>query len=381
MSTWAHPARAEIVVDLDAIAHNVTTLSDLVAPAALMAVVKADGYGHGMVPVARAARAAGAPWLGVATPEEAVGLRDAGDTGRLLCWLTAPGDRYDDVLALDVDVAAYSVAQVEEIAEAAARVGVSARVHLKIDTGLSRGGATVGQWTDLCARARVFEQQGAIRVVAVWSHLVASDEPAHPANAEQAKVFDWAVTVAEEAGLRLELRHLANSAAAIGRPDLRHDLVRCGISVYGLDPAPGVIGDIGLVPAMTVQGRLALVKELPSGAGVSYGHAWVAPEATSVGLVPVGYAEGIPRAASPGAEVWVAGRRRPVRGKVCMDQMVVDLHGDDVPAGSAYVLFGTGLDGEPTAQDWAEAAGTINYEIVTRIGGRMPRRYLGKDHT
>ncbi|GGD23432.1 alanine racemase [Nocardioides daphniae] len=379
MTDGAHPARAEIVVDLDAVAHNVATLREVVAPAALMAVVKADGYGHGMVEVARVARANGADWLGVATPEEAVALRASGDEGRLLCWLAAPGDPYDAVLAADVDVAAYTPSQLNEIAAAAARAGVTARVHLKIDTGLSRGGATPEQWPDLCAHARDLERAGSVRAVAVWSHLVASDEPDHPANTDQSKVFDWAVDVAEQAGLQLEARHLANSAAAVLRPDLRHDMVRCGIAVYGLDPAPGVTPDIGLVPAMTVRGRLAMVKEVPAGAGVSYGHAWVAPAPTTLGLVPVGYAEGIPRAASPGAEVWVDGARRPVRGKVCMDQLVVDLDGDTPAPGSDFVLFGPGREGEPTAQEWAEAVGTINYEIVTRIGGRMPRRYVGKD--
>lgn len=378
MTSWAPAARAEIVVDLDAVAHNVATLRDLVAPAAFMAVVKADGYGHGMVEVARAARRAGADWLGVATPEEALALRASGDVGPLLCWLSAPGDDYDAVLAAHVDVAAYTSAQVDEIAAAAARVGVTARVHLKIDTGLHRGGAAPELWADLCEHAWRTEADGTLSVVGVWSHLVASDEPEHPANAEQAKLFEWAVGVAEQAGLELEVRHLANSAAAILRPDLRHDLVRCGIAVYGLDPAPGITPDLGLRPAMTVQGRLALVKEVSAGAGVSYGHEWVAPAATTLGLVPVGYGEGVPRAASPGAEVFVAGRRRPVRGKVCMDQLVVDLHGDTPEPGTAFVLLGPGDDGEPTAQDWAEAAGTINYEIVTRIGGRMPRRYVGE---
>ncbi|MBE7324927.1 alanine racemase [Nocardioides sp. Y6] len=381
MSERAHPARAEIVVDLDAVAHNVSTLRDLVAPAALMAVVKADGYGHGMSAVARTARAAGATWLGVATPEEALALRAAGDTGRLLCWLAAPGDSYEEVLAADVDVAAYDVAQFDEVAAAAGRAGVTARVHLKIDTGLSRGGATAEQWPGLCAHARQVEASGAVRVVGVWSHLVASDEPGHPVTDLQAKAFDEAVALAEKAGLQLEVRHLANSAAAIHRADLRHDLVRCGISIYGLDPAPGVPSPVDLVPAMTVQGRLALTKSVPAGAGVSYGHAWVATEETTLGLVPVGYGEGVPRAASPGAEVWVAGRRRPVRGKVCMDQLVVDLHGDSVAAGERYVLFGPGDAGEPTAQDWAEAAGTINYEIVTQLGGRLTRRYVGKDQS
>lgn len=378
MTDRAATARAEIVVDLDAIAHNVVTLRTRVAPAALMAVVKADAYGHGMVEVAATARAAGADWLGVATPEEAVALRAAGDAGRLLSWLTAPGDSYADVLAADVDVAAYTTSEIDAIAAEASAQGRTARVHLKIDTGLTRGGATSLQWPELCAHAKAVEESGAIRVVGVWSHLVASDEPAHPANAAQAERFSHALAVAEAAGLELEVRHIANSAAAVMNPALRHDLVRCGIAVYGLDPAPGVTPDIGLVPAMTVQGRLALVKDVEAGAGVSYGHAWVAPEATTVGLVPVGYADGIPRAASPGAEAWVGGRRRPVRGKVCMDQLVIDLHGDRPEPGAEFVLFGTGADGEPTAQDWAEAVGTINYEIVTNVGGRLARRYVGE---
>ncbi|WP_110240729.1 alanine racemase [Nocardioides gilvus] len=378
MTDRAATARAEMVVDLDAIAHNVAILRERVAPAALMAVVKADAYGHGMVEVAATARAAGAEWLGVATPEEAVSLRAAGDTGRLLSWLTAPGDSYAAVLAADVDVAAYTIPEVDAIAAEAAAQGRTARVHLKIDTGLSRGGATALQWPELCAHSRAVEETGAIRVVGVWSHLVASDEPEHPANTTQAERFDHALKVAEAAGLELEVRHIANSAAAVMNPGLRHDLVRCGIAVYGLDPAPGVTPDIGLVPAMTVQGRLSLVKEIEAGAGVSYGHAWVAPAATTVGLVPVGYADGIPRAASPGAEAWVAGRRRPVRGKVCMDQLVIDLQGDRPDPGATYVLFGSGADGEPTAQDWAEAVGTINYEIVTGVGGRLTRRYVGK---
>lgn len=369
-------SRAEIVVDLDAIAHNVAVLRERVAPAAFMAVVKADGYGHGMVEVARAARAAGAEWLGVATAEEALALRAAGDTGRVLCWLSAPGDAYGEVLAADVDVAAYTAEALDEIAAAARTAGVRARVHLKIDTGLSRGGATQEQWPELCAYARLHERAGDVTVAAVWSHLVASDEPEHPANAAQAAVFDWALKEAEAAGLELEVRHLANSAAAIMAPETRYDLVRCGIALYGLDPAPGVTPDIGLRPAMTVRGRLALVKEVAAGAGVSYGHTWIADRATTLGLVPIGYGEGVPRAASPGAEVWVAGRRRPLRGRICMDQFVVDLDGDLPEAGSEYVMFGPGDDGEPTAQDWAEAIGTINYEVVTRLGGRLARRYV-----
>ena len=374
-------ARAEIVVDLDAIEHNVRVLSAHVAPSALMAVVKADAYGHGMLEVAAAARRAGARWLGVATGEEALALRAAGDTGRVLCWVFAPGDLYADLVAAGVDVAVYTPEQVAQVAAEARLLGVVARVHLKIDTGLSRGGATPADWPALCAAARAAEQDGALRAVGVWSHLVASDEPDHPANDAQAEVFAWALAEAERAGLDLEVRHIANSAAAVLRPDLRYDLVRCGIALYGLDAAPGVMPDLGLRPAMTVRGRLAMVKKVPAGQGVSYGYAWSADRDTTLGLVPVGYADGIPRAASPGAEVWVAGRRRPVRGRVCMDQMVVDLDGDLPEAGAEFVLLGPGDRGEPTADDWAEAIGTINYEVVSRLGGRLLRRHVGGTDT
>jgi alanine racemase len=366
--------RAEIVVDLAAIRHNVRRLREIAGPGVrMMTVVKADGYGHGMVPVARAAREAGAEWLGVATIDEALALREAGDTGRLLCWLDAPGEEYAAAIARDVDVTAYALDELAEMTEAARALGAVARVQLKVDTGLSRGGAGLPAWPDLVQAARKAELAGEVVVTGIWSHFAASDEPDHPANDAQERAFVDALEVAAAAGLDPEVRHLANSAATVLRPSARFDLVRCGIASYGQDPAPGHTHDLGLVPAMTAQGRLAMVKPVRAGAGVSYGHTWVADRDTTVGLVPMGYGDGVPRHASNTAEVWVAGRRRPIRGRVCMDQFVVDLDGDLPPAGEPVVLFGTGTDGEPTAQDWAEACGTINYEIVTRIGGRMHR--------
>ena len=367
---------AEIVVDLAAIRHNVRTLRELVAPAQLMTVVKADGYGHGMLEVAAAARAAGTDWLGVATVEEALALRAAGDVGPLLCWLDVPGERYSEAIQRDIDVTAYTLAELDAIAGSAHHVHRPARLQLKVDTGLSRGGATARDWPSLVASAARLQDRGLVRVTGVWSHFACSDEPGHPANAAQEQAFREALTVAEEAGLRPEVRHLANSAAAVLRPSSRLDLVRCGIAAYGLDPAPGETPDLGLVPAMTVRARLVMSKQVTAGAGVSYGHTWTAERDTTVGLVPVGYGDGVPRHASGTAEVWVGGRRRPVRGRVCMDQLVVDLDGELPDAGAEVVLFGTGQSGVPTAQDWAEACGTINYEIVTRIGGRMSRRHV-----
>jgi alanine racemase len=214
-------------------------------------------------------------------------------------------------------------------------------------------------------------------VTGVWSHFACSDEPDHPANQRQEAAFRDALDGAERAGLRPEVRHLANSAGALLRPSSRFDLVRCGIASYGLDPAPGLSPDLGLEPAMTVVAPLALTKRLARGSGVSYGHTWVAPGETRVGLVPLGYGDGVPRHAGNTAEVWVDGKRRPVRGRICMDQFVVDLGDDEAAAGDEVVLCGPRTAGEPTADDWARACGTIHYEIVTRMGGRLGRRYVG----
>ncbi len=372
-------ARAELVVDLDAIRHNVRLLREHTG-VPLIAVVKADGYGHGMLPVARAAREAGAAWLAVATLDEVRALRAAGDDGPLLTWLTVPEEQYDDMILAGVDLTAYSVEELHEIDEAVAEAGRPARVQLKVDTGLHRGGASRAHWSALFAAAREGEQQGRWTVTGVWSHLACSDEPDHPANAAQEAAFREAVDLARGFGLDPEIVHLANSAAAVTRPSSRFDAVRCGIAVYGLDPAPGVPHGLDLRPAMTARATLALVKHLDAGDAVSYGHTWTAPAPTTVGLVPVGYGDGVPRNAGNAADVAVDGKRRPIRGRVCMDQLVVDLGGDEPAAGSDVVLFGppTGPRGaQPTAQDWAEACGTINYEIVTRIGGRMTRRYEG----
>ena len=331
--------RAEIVVDVAAIRHNVRLIRETTG-VQMIAVVKADGYGHGMLESARAARDAGAEWIGVATLDEAVALREAGDEGRLLCWLAVPGEEYAGALTRDVDVTAYSVAELDEIAAAAAATGIPARLQIKVDTGLSRGGAPASSWAEVFRRARAGEEAGSWRVTGVWSHFACSDEPDHPANDLQEARFREALAMADAEGLRPEVRHLGNSAAALLRPGARFDAVRCGIAIYGLDPAPGHTPDLGLVPAMTVRTRLAMVKQIDAGEAVSYGHTWTAEHATSVGLVPVGYGDGVPRHASNAADVAVGGKRRPIRGRVCMDQFVVDLGGDLPAAGSEVVLFG-----------------------------------------
>lgn len=362
-------------MDLGAIRRNVAFLRELCAPAAMMTVVKADGYGHGLVESARAAREAGSEWLGTATVAEAMALREAGDTGRILCWLDAPGPDPTAAIDADLDLTAYSIDELDRIAA----TGLPARVQLKVDTGLSRGGATLADWPALVAHAAELERAGRVTITGIWSHLSSSDEPASPANDRQEQRFREALAVAEAAGLRLEVRHLANSAGALLRPSARFDLVRCGLASYGLDPAPGVTPpEIAgrLEPAMTVQAPLAMVKPIEAGESVSYGATWTAERPTTLGLVPMGYGDGIPRHASSTGEVEVDGARRPMRGRVCMDQFVVDLGGDTPPAGETAVIFGNGRGGEPTAQDWAEASDTISYEIVTRMRGRYPRRYV-----
>ena len=375
---------AQVVVDLGAIRHNVRRLRELVAdgvdaPPALMVVVKADGYGHGMVPVARAAREAGADWLGVATHEEALALREAGDTGRLLCWLAVHGADFAPLVEADIDVTAYSSAQVDDVVRGAREAGRVARLQLKFDTGLSRGGASRGDWLELVAAARIAQDERAAVVTGLWSHLACADEPDHPANARQQAAFVEACALAEDAGLHPEVRHLANSAGAVLLPSLRHDLVRVGISTYGFSPAPSVVSgaDLGLVPAMTVRGTVVLAKELQAGDGVSYGHTYVAPEPMRVALVPMGYGDGVPRHASSTAEVQIDGIRGQVLGRVCMDQLVV--RAPYAHAGDEVVLFGPGSNGEPTATDWARWSGTIDYEIVTRMGGRQTRLWVDSE--
>ncbi|GLY91181.1 alanine racemase [Actinoallomurus iriomotensis] len=364
-------------VDLVAIRRNVELLRESAPGAELMAVVKADGYGHGIIPAARAAVAGGASWLGVATLDEALTLRRAGLDVRVMCWLYAPGERFDDAVAEDVDLSATSVGQVEEITRAAARVGRQVRLHLKTDTGLARSGATPADWPALVDAALRAQAEGLATVVGLWSHMACADEPGHPSIAAQLREFDEAVELAEKAGARPEVRHIANSAATLTLPEARYDLVRPGIAVYGLDPIPslGPARRLGLRPAMTLTGRLALAKRVGAGQGVSYGHRYTTSAETTLGLVPLGYADGIPRHGTNLLEVWAAGRRRRVAGTVCMDQFVIDVGDDEIRAGDEVILFGPGDRGEPTAQDWAEMLGTISYEIVTRIGARVPRTY------
>lgn len=420
------PCERAAVIDLDALAHNVRRLRALVAPSLLIAVVKADAYGHGAEAVARTALAAGADMLGVAHVREALRLRERGVGGRLLAWLHTASTDFPAALAHDVELGV-SGWELEPIAEAAERSGRTARLHLKIDTGLGRNGATARQWPDLVARARALEERGLVRVTGVFTHLAVADEPERPETREQLARFDDAVARARAAGLRPELLHVANSpatlaplltrdagdrdpggrgahAAPAGAPGdgarvapagaapgdgverPYYDAVRVGLALYGLSPFEGTsAADLGLRPVMTLRTVVDAVKEVPAGQGVSYGLAYRTERPTTLALIPLGYADGVPRVGTGGpVRIHPAGAPAgtyPVVGRIAMDQLVVDLGrpGLSDPAlgylHAPAVLFGGGE--EPSADEWARAAGTINYEIVTRISARVDRVTVG----
>lgn len=371
---------AAAVVDLGAVAANVAALRGFASGAAVMAVVKADGYGHGMLPVARAALAGGATSLGVAHLGEALALRAAGIDAPVLAWLTIPGDAYQQAVAADVEIGVSARAALGDVAAAARSLGVTAKIQLKADTGLSRNGCPPQLWDDLVADTARLARAGTIQLTGVFSHFACADEPAHPSIPAQRRAFDRALAAVARAGLDVPLRHMANSAATVLDEQARFDAVRPGISVYGFSPAPRVVTavDLGLRPAMTLLARVALVKDVPAGSGVSYGHTYTTRQDTTLALLPVGYGDGLPRQAGGTGPVQLGGRQLTVAGRVCMDQVVLDAGpGADVAVGDVAVVFGDPSDGAPTATDWADAAGTIDYEIVTRIGARVPRVYLG----
>ncbi|EAR23657.1 alanine racemase [marine actinobacterium PHSC20C1] len=356
-------------ISTGAISHNIQTLRALVAPALVMAVVKANGYGHGAVESARAALDGGADWLGVADITEALALRAAGIDAPLLAWLHQPGAGFSEAVHARVDLGISSIAQLTEVAAASG----TACVHLKVDTGLHRNGAFLDEWQQFFEAAVAHELAGRIHVRGIWSHL-ANAGAEH--DAKQIDLFSTAVAMAHSVGLRPELRHLAASEGAIKHPDARFDLVRLGISAYGLAPADDVdVAALGLVPAMTLSAPVISVKRVVAGSGVSYGYDFYCENDTTLVLVPLGYADGVPRHATNRGPVSINGARGQIAGRVAMDQIVVNMGDTPVAVGDRAVLFGDSSTGVPSADDWAEAAGSINYEIVTRIGQRVVRRY------
>ena len=407
------------VVDLAAVAHNGRRLAQ-VAGVPWMAVVKADAYGHGLGPVALTALSAGASWLGVAQLAEALTLRalldeagvsrPAGEPSvqapRLLTWLlpvmepdraAAEDSPLRAALAADLDLSVSTLPQFETLSAAARAQGRAARLHLKVDTGMSRGGATVEELPALAAALRRAEDEGTVDVVGLWSHLSRADEPASGSTEEHLERYRQAEQVVLTAGLNPPTHHLAATGGLLWHPQARMDLVRAGIGLYGLSPDPSVAtgAELGLRPAMRLESPLLQVKRIEAGQAVSYGGTWSAPTDRWVGLVPLGYSDGIPRAASSAGPVGVGSLMTSVVGRVCMDQVVIDLGpaadetGAPLPAparvGDTAVLWGapqaSGQEAVPTADEWAQACGTINYEIVTRLGARVPRCYVGESGT
>ena len=365
--TWAQ-------IDLDAIAANVTALKAQAAAGRLMAVVKADGYGHGAVPAARAALAGGADWLAVALVEEGEELRRAGVSAPILVMTEPPVEAIPAMLSADLTATVYRPAFLQAVDDAGRSAGDPVAVHLKLDTGMRRVGVPPSDWDDAFAQVR---QAAGVRLESLWSHFAVADEPHHPFIAQQAAAFAKGLDVARAAGLTWDFTHLCNSAGTLHLHEHHYDMVRPGLAVYGLEPAPGLAGETALRPAMSWWTRLSLVKRLAAGESVSYGLRWTAQRETTLGTVPAGYADGVTRLLSNRGEVVVRGQRIPIAGTVCMDQFVVD--GGDLPLtpGDDVCLLGRQREAQVSADDWAAWLDTINYEVVCGVGKRVPRVYVG----
>jgi len=361
-----------LTIDLSAVAANARFFAHRTGTAAVMAVVKADAFGHGDVDVAATALANGATWLGVTTLDEAFRLRSHGIEAPILSWLNPLCSDFERAVFEHIDIAAPSVAHLAAVASAAERAGRQAQVHLHIDTGMARDGSEPEQWPALCAQARSLELRGAVRVVGVMGHLGCADDPADPANAAGRRIFADGTAAANAHGLRPVVRHLAATSAALTDPRSRFDLCRIGAGLFGIDPT----GTTPLRPALTLTAPVVTVRRVPAGTWVGYGHTYRTRSETQLALLPIGYADGIPRAASERGSVWLAGRRRPVAGVVSMDQLVVDVADARVRIGDGATIFGPGRHGEPTTADWARWASTIEHEIVTGIGQRVTRQVV-----
>jgi len=361
--------RAEARIDLERISANIKHLINLMGTP-VMAVVKADAYGHGLVPVARAAVEAGATALGVALLEEALILREAGITAPILAWLVPPGSDFKLAVDNDIELAASSIMALEQIG--AVKSSRRPRVHLEVDTGMTRGGF-LNEWGKLDAH-----HVSNIEIVGIFSHFARADEPEQEQNDNQRDRFKEMVATLESFGYTNIIRHLSNSAATLRDKDSRFDMVRAGIAIYGLTPDVDNLGaseSLGLKPVMQLRAKLHLVKTVPANSPVGYGATAHTTAETKLGVVAMGYADGIPRIAKD-AGVFINGKKAPIIGRVSMDQFVVDLGADSTAVSGEWVIvFGDGSHGEYTADDWGAASLSINYEIVTRIGPRVPRIY------
>ncbi len=367
--------RAEVVVDLNCIAMNISKIR-AVAGVPVMAVVKADAYGHGLILVAQTAIAAGAQWLGVALLEEAFTLRAAGIQAPILCWLAPPGSDYLAAIRSEIDLAVPSIQIYEEIVLASQLAGKRARIHIEVDTGMTRGGF-LDEWETFIDLLQASRDD--VEIIGIFSHFARADEPGADQNSDQLKRFTQMSDDLNGIGIEPSLHHLSNSAATLIDAASHFDLVRVGIAMYGLTPDRENLGSsnsLGLRPAMTLRARLHLVKKVPSHSFVGYGASFQTERDTVIGVVAIGYADGIPRIAT-GAGVLTHGIKAPSVGRISMDQFVVDLGPDSTAkAGEWVTIFSSSEDGGYTADDWGKASQSINYEIVTRIGSRVPRLYL-----
>jgi len=364
-------------IDHTALAHNVSVVRSATDDTPIMAVVKADAYGHGELEISRSLLASGVRELGVCTVAEALRLRRGGITAPVLSWLNTIDADLVGAVQADVQVAVASPTMVSALVDAAGAAGRTAVVTVKFDSGLFRNGITADEWPEVLADLVRGERAGALRLHGMMTHFACADQPGDPSIERQAAEFAAAVARAREAGLDPQVLHAANSAATLTRPDLHLDMVRPGIALYGISPMPEV-DDFDLRPVMRLSGRLVRVKKARAGERVSYGHTWTVPEDTVLGVVPLGYADGVRRGLSGRFHVRVAGADRPAVGRVCMDQFVVDLGADTTAAeGDEVVLFGDPRRGEPAAQRWADLLDTIGYEMVTGIGSRVTRRHTG----
>lgn len=365
----------ELIIDLDAIAQNLNTMRAKTDGALALAVVKADAYGHGMIPVAKKLEAAGADYLGVADVHEALELREAGIDLPILAWLHAANENFVRAVDAGIELGIANVEQLQRVAKAAEHLGRIARVHLKVDTGLGRNGASEAEWPAVVQKAHELVAEGFIQVVAVFSHLSCTSEAD---DLRQIARFEAACELAKETGLEFELRHLTASDGLLRYPQAHYEMVRIGIALYGLSPfVENTAADFGLLPAMTATAKITQTKRIAAGEGVSYGYLHRTDAESTLGLVPVGYAEGLPRNSTGSARVSVNGKDYPINSRVAMDQFVIDFGDDKVAAGDLVTIFGDPAAGVPSADELAAACDTINYEIVTRMGGRFTRSYLG----
>lgn len=365
----------ELIIDLDAIAANFHTMKNRAGGAKVMAVVKANAYGHGMVEVALKLEQEKVDFFGVADVDEALELREFGIETPILAWLHDPEDRFVEALDNAIDLSVANQEQLQRIADAARLTDLKARLHLKVDTGLSRNGSTMAEWPPLLLATKDLVDQGLVEVIGVFSHLSSTGPSEDRAQIEK---FDLAVQQVRDAGIDFELRHLTASDGSLSYPDAHYDMVRIGVALYGLSPfADHHSAEYGLRPAMTAVAKVTQVKRVEAGTGISYGYLARAESETTLALVPVGYFEGLPRNATGGHEVSINGKRYKIEARIAMDQFVVNVGDDEVSPGDEVVIFGDPASGVSSADDLARVCDTINYEIVTRMGGRFKRHYLG----